>query len=106
MIGLGQSTLFAWGTGYIKAGKEWYTFLLQQGVSSPGWSGEREGHYNETWPEAFGCNLFEGDLKPIAPLTVLFTCAYSAGDSSRSPFLSARLCSQDHKSTHLATSLI
>ena len=24
------------------------------------------GHYNETWPEAFGFNLLEGDLKPIA----------------------------------------
>ena len=27
-----------------------------------------KGHYNETWPEVFGFNLLEGDLKPITVL--------------------------------------
>ena len=49
-------------------GEELETFLLQQGVSSPGWSRWGKGHYNETWPEAFGFNLLEGDLKPITEL--------------------------------------
>ena len=35
------------------------------GVSSPGWSRWGKGHYNEMWPEAFGFNLLEGDLKPV-----------------------------------------
>lgn len=43
-------------------------FLLLQEVSSPGWSMSGKGHYNETWPKAFGFNLLEGDLKPITVL--------------------------------------
>ena len=27
------------------------------------------GNYNETWPEVFGFNFFEGDLKPITGST-------------------------------------
>ena len=27
-----------------------------------------EGHYNETWPEVFGFNLFERDLKLVREL--------------------------------------
>ena len=33
--------------------------------SLPGCSRWGKGHYNETWPDAFGFNLLEGDLKPI-----------------------------------------
>ena len=32
--------------------------------SLPGCSRWEKGHYNKTWPEAFGFTL-EGDLKPV-----------------------------------------
>ena len=37
-------------------------------VPSLAWSEQArllKGHYNDTWPEAFGFNLLEGDLKPV-----------------------------------------
>ena len=65
LIGLGQDTLFAWGTGYIGAGEEWATFLPSlAGSEQPKLVKVGEGYYNETWPEALVFNLLEGDWKP------------------------------------------
>ena len=72
LIGLGHDALFAWGTGSTAAGEEWATFLLWQGVGSPGWSRRGKGHCNDTWPEALGFNLLEGDLKALTRPFFLF----------------------------------
>ena len=56
--------LFWWGTGYTEVG--WgITKILSTIRSEQHRFGK--GHYNETWSEAFGFNLLEGDLKPITP---------------------------------------
>ena len=65
MIGFGKDTLFALGAGYIVTG-----WGMGDIPSLAGWGCLRlvkvgKGHYNETWPEAFGFNLLEGDLKPV-----------------------------------------
>ena len=96
LIGFRQDTLFAWGTGYIERG------VMNKQHSCPTrlfeWG---KGCYNETWPEAFGFNLLEGDLKPItrrpALLMKLHRCErYSSGGESRDLGRRSSLCACSH----------
>ena len=49
-----------------RQGGEWeFSFPSLVGIELPKLLKVREVHYNETWPEAFGLNLLEEDLKPV-----------------------------------------
>ena len=52
-------------------------------MSLPGWSVWGKGHYSETWPEALGFNLLEGNLKPVTNLQSAWATEQEPGEQIR-----------------------